>query len=75
MTNFLEKIQATSISGANNAGNARSAPYIRRIIWIIIFVLFFGLTCKGVYDIFVEYYEYPVTTSVFVEHQNKVSDW
>ncbi len=64
--------KVTSISGANNAGNARSSPYIRRMLWMAIFVAFAGLTCKGVYEIFVTYFTYPVNTGVYVNHMNKV---
>lgn len=64
--------QETSIGGASNAGHAQGAPYIRRIIWIIIFTVFFYLTVQGVVGLFVSYYDYPVTYSVYVAHKNKV---
>ena len=66
--------QETSISGANNAGKARQSPYVRRFLWLIIFGVFFGLTVKNVYNLFVTYREYPVTYSSYVSHQKRVME-
>ena len=64
--------QETSISGASNAGKAKGRPYIRRICWILIFGIFFGLTVFNVAKQFVEYYEYPVNYEVYVTHKDQV---
>ncbi len=44
------------------------------MLWMAIFVAFAGLTCKGVYEIFVTYFTYPVNTGVYVNHMNKVEE-
>ena len=65
--------QETAISGASNAGKAREKPYLRRLIWIIIFAICLFYTITGVVEVFVGFYEYPVSFSVSIEHKNKVS--
>ena len=65
--------QDTSISGLNNAGKAHFRPYVRRTIWLIIFTFFFGQTMYNVIDLINDYYEYPVTHSVYVKHEYKVN--
>ena len=62
----------TSISGASNAGKANEPPFIRRLIWVLIFSGFFYLTIFGVVQLFVTYYKYPVEYSVKVHHENMV---
>ena len=64
--------QETAISGASNAGKAREKPYLRRLIWIIIFAICLFYTITGVVEVFVGFYEYPVSFSVSIEHKNKV---
>ena len=64
--------QETSINAVNNAGKARKSPYIRRCLWLIVFFFFFALTITNVVDLILEYREYPVTYSVFVENEKKV---
>ena len=66
--------QDTSINAVNNAGKAKSYPYIRRCLWLIVFIFFFALTIKNVVDLAVEYREYPVTYSVYVQNEKKVGD-
>ena len=59
--------------GANNAGHAKGFPFIRRLIWVLIFIIFFIITINSVIEVFKNYYKYPVSYSVSVEHKNKVS--
>ena len=66
--------QDTSINAVNNAGKAKSYPYIRRCLWLIVFIFFFGLTIKNVVDLAVEYSEYPVTYSIYVQNEKKVGN-
>ena len=65
--------QETSISGANNAGKARSYPYVRRCCWTVLFIFFMAITVLNVLGQFMDYYDYPVSYSVFVQHENMVS--
>ena len=65
--------QDTSISAVSNAGKAKTSPYIRRFVWLILFIFFFGLTIKNVVDLTYEYRNYPVTYSVYVENEKKVN--
>ena len=64
--------QDTSISAVSNAGKAKTSPYIRRFVWLILFIFFFALTIKNVVDLTYEYRNYPVTYSVYVENEKKV---
>ena len=64
--------QDTSISAVSNAGKAKTSPYIRRFVWLIIFIFFFALTIKNVVDLTYEYRNYPVTYSLYVENEKKV---
>ena len=63
----------TSINGVNRAGLSDTPPYIRRVFWIAIFIPFMYLTCDSVVDIFVEFYTYPVQTSVSTYKSKEVS--
>lgn len=65
--------QETSISGASNAGKAKGLPYIRRLCWMAIFGIFFGLTIFNVAKQFVEFYQYPVNYEVYVTHDDQVT--
>ena len=64
--------QETSINGVNNAGKARTS-YIRRGCWMVIFIVGSYFTIAGVVDVIEDYFKWPVTTSVSVQHYNKVS--
>ena len=60
----------TSISGVSNAGIAKS--HLRRGCWLLIFAVFGALTLYGFQDVVSDYRKYPVTTSIYIEHQNQV---
>ena len=66
--------QETSISGISNAGKARGGKtsIIRRIVWLLIFTFFFIFTMYNVVDIMNDYFEYGVSYSVYVKHENQV---
>ena len=66
--------QDTSINAVNNAGKARNRPYIRRCLWLIVFIFFVTLTITNVVQLIIEYREYPVAYSVFVENEKKVRE-
>ena len=68
---FDEFWTRTSISGISNAGSAKSA--FRRTCWMLTFTLFLIITFIGFGKVLYEYFEYPVITSVIIEHQDKVS--
>lgn len=61
----------TGINGISNAGIAKSD--LRRACWMVIFVVHACLTVQGVWYVAYDYLEYPVTTSVSVEHAYKVN--
>ena len=64
----------TSISGVSNAGRAR-ASLIRRVIWILIFLVGMAVTAWALSSVVADYLTYPVTTSVFFQHKTTgVSD-
>ena len=46
---------------------------IYRAIWILIFAVMMGLTIHTVVVFFIDYFEYPVTTSVTMKHYDWVS--
>ena len=60
----------TSISGISNAGIAKSN--LRTGCWLLIFAVFGALTLYGFQDVVSDYRKYPVTTSIYIEHQNQV---
>ena len=60
----------TSISGISNAGIANSN--FRRGCWLLIFAVFGYFTLYGFQDVVHDYLEYPVTTSIHIEHRNQV---
>ena len=64
--------QQTSISGVSNAGIANS--YFRKGCWLLIFTVFVIFTLHGFQDVVNDYIEYPVTTSIYVEHRSQVSN-
>ena len=63
--------QETSISGVNNAGKARTSV-VRRICWILIFIAGAMATAFSLQIVISEYLRYPVTTTVTIEHKDKV---
>ena len=60
----------TSISGINNAAQAKSK--VRTAIWFIIFSVLGYYTAIGICDIVVEYYEYPVITNTDLTYKPEV---
>ena len=60
----------TSISGISNAGIARSC--FRRGCWLLIFAVFGIFTMYGFINVVHDYLEWPVTTSIYIEHRNRV---
>ena len=63
--------QDTSISGVNNAGKARKSA-LRRIIWIVVFSLGLVGTIWALYTVYADYILYPVTTTITIQHKDKV---
>ena len=63
--------ERTSISGISNAGNKNNHSF-RRACWMIIFLIFSGLTFYGLWEVINEYMNYPVITSVKIENKEKV---
>ena len=63
--------QDTSISGVNNAGKARKSA-LRRIIWIVVFSLGLAGTIWALYTVYADYILYPVTTTITIQHKDKV---
>ena len=64
--------QQTSISGVSNAGVAKS--YFRKACWLLIFTVFGVFTLYGFQDVVNDFLDYPVTTSIYVQHQSQVSN-
>ena len=62
--------EQTNISGISNAGIANSN--FRRGCWLLIFAVFGYFTLYGFQDVVYDYLEYPVTTSIYIEHRNQV---
>ena len=60
----------TAISGISNAGIARS--YFRKGCWLLIFAIFGIFTMYGFTNVVHDYLEWPVTTSIYIEHRNQV---
>ena len=60
----------TSISGISNAGIASSN--FRKACWFLVFAMFGYFTLYGFQDVVHDYLEYPVTTSIYIEHRNQV---
>ena len=60
----------TSISGVSNAGIAKS--HLRRGCWLLIFAVFGIFTMYGFINVVHDYLEWPVTTSIYIEHRNRV---
>ena len=56
----------TSISGVSNAGRARGP--LRRLTWILIFIVGAGFTYWTLESVVADYRSYPVVTSVSFEH-------
>ena len=60
----------TSISGISNAGLAKS--YFRSGCWLLIFAIFGAFTLYGFQDVVNDYLDWPVTTSIYIQHHNRV---
>ena len=63
--------ERTSISGLSNAG-IKSHHRFRRACWMVIFLVFSGLTFYGLWNVIYDYLEYPVVTSVRIENKEAV---
>ena len=61
----------TSISGLSNAA-IKSDHWFRRACWMVIFLVFSGLTFYGLWNVIYDYLEYPVVTSVRIENKEAV---
>jgi hypothetical protein len=60
----------TGISGAGNAGRAKSP--LRKFIWFAIFLTGLAFTYLGLELVFAKFLEYPVTTTVTMKNKNRV---
>ena len=60
----------TSISGINNSAKGKSK--VRSTIWLLLFSLLAYLTVVGIYDIVVEYFQYPVITNTDLTYKPEV---
>ena len=60
----------TSISGINNAAKGKSK--LRSLIWFLIFSVLAYFTVDGIYEIVIEYFEYPVITSTDIKSEPEV---
>ena len=63
--------QETSISGVNNAGKARRSV-VRRSCWLLVFIAGALATSFSLMVVIKEYMEYPVTTTITIQHKDKV---
>ena len=61
----------TSVAGLNNAVHSKSTG--KKLYWMILFVLGTGFTFNGIADVFINYYEYDVTTSTDVTTTKSVT--
>ena len=60
----------TSIAGINNSAKGKSK--VRSLVWFIIFSVLAYYTVVGIYDIVIEYFEYPVITSTDITYEPEV---
>ena len=60
----------TSISGINNSGKGKSVA--RSSIWLVIFSMLGYFTVRGIHDIVVEFFEYPVITNTDLTYNTEV---
>lgn len=67
---WKEFYERTNISGASNAGIAKNP--LRKIIWMVVFIVGLAFTIQGVYVVIYKYLEFPVDTIIKLEHKNKV---
>ena len=67
-------LNTTSISGISNARNA-TASKSRTISWVVIFLVGLGFTLYAIIDLGNEILDYPVTTSITLEHSHSVNYW
>ena len=65
-------LNTTSISGISNARNA-TASKSRTISWVVIFLVGLGFTLYAIIDLGNEILDYPVTTSITLEHSHSVN--
>ena len=60
----------TTISGLSNARKSNSG--LRRAVWLTLLSVFSILTFTGLSNVINDFYRYPITTSVTVEHNTQV---
>ena len=60
----------TSISGINNSAKGNSR--IRSSIWLTVFAVLAYFTVAGIYDIVLEFFEYPVITNTDLTYKSEV---
>ena len=68
---FLDFGDKTSIAGLNNAVHSKSRCKIA--YWMVLFLLGTAFTFKGIADVFINYYEFEVTTSTDVTTKESVT--
>ncbi len=62
---------STGIAGVSNAGKAEHKS-LRRVIWMIIFLVGCGFTIYGVWLVIADVLDYPVDTTITLEFSNRV---
>ena len=67
---FVQFCSKTSIAGISNAYQSKSL--IKKVYWSTLFLVFLGLTVKGVFDNIAAYYEYAVVTSTDLVSKNSI---
>ena len=70
-TTWDEFVKETSIAGLANSGKSRNG-IIRRTFWLVAFIAMFSVTFKQILEVWKTYLEFPVTTSVTVNGEQKV---
>ena len=63
--------EETSITGISNAKKAKGS-FLRRVIWIIAFLVFSCITITGVFEVVSEYLDYSTATSIAIIKENTV---
>ena len=63
-------VSETSISGINNSGKCKSK--VRSSIWLVIFTVLAYFTANGIYEIVVDFFEYPVITNTDLTYKSEV---
>ena len=64
--------QETSIAGLANAGKARKGV-LRRLIWLTAFTIMFYFSMSQIIKVVQNYLSYPVTTTVTINNEERVS--